>query len=55
MLRVRRDENVSAHIHAGSGTLFEGDDRQTIEEMVEHMFTLLGGLFRDAVTNLSRG
>lgn len=54
MLRVGRDEDVSAHIDAGTGAFFEGDDRQPIQKVIQNLLALLSCLFRDPVTYLSR-
>ena len=54
VFRVRRNQEVRADIHAGAGTFLERDDGKPVEEVIQHLFTLDGGLLRDAVANLHR-
>ena len=44
MLRVGRDQDVSADVHTGACAFRERDDRQSIEEVVEDLFALVRGL-----------
>ena len=46
MLRVGRDVDVSPDVHAGSGAFLERDDREPVEEVIEHLFSLGCGLLR---------
>ena len=52
MFRVGRNQNVRADIHAGTGTLLERDDGQAIQEVIQDLLALRGGLRRDAVADL---
>jgi hypothetical protein len=54
MLCVGRNKQVCSDVHAGAGALFERDDGQAIQKMIENLFTLLGGLLGDAVAYLGR-
>ena len=44
MLRVRRNQNVSADVHAGTGAFLERDNRQAIEKVVQDLLALLSCL-----------
>jgi len=54
MLCVRRDEDVSPDVHSGTRTLFEGDDRQPVQEVIEYLLALGGGLLGDPVPYFCR-
>ena len=53
MFRVRRNKDVSADVDTRTRTFFERDDRQTIEEVIEYLFSFLSRLLGDATANLS--
>ena len=52
MFRVRRNQNVSPHIHAGTRTLFQRDDGEAIQEVIEDLHSLFGHLPGDPIANL---
>lgn len=52
MFRVGRYQDVPADIHTRSGAFFEGDYRQPIQEVIENLLPLCGGLFGDPILNL---
>ena len=52
MLRVGGDEDVAPNVYAGTGTLLERDDRQAIQEVVQHLLTLGGRLLGDPTAYL---
>ena len=54
MLRVSRNQKVGSDIHASAGAFLERDDGEPIQEMIENLFTLHRGLFRDTVPYLRR-
>ena len=54
MLRVGRDEDVAPDVYAGAGTLLERDDGKPIQEVVQYLLALCGGLLGDSVANLGR-
>ena len=53
-VRVGRDEDVPADIHAGSRTFFERDNRQPVEEVIQDLLALRRRLFGNPVTDLRR-
>ena len=52
MLRVGRDKQIRANVHTRARTFLERDDGQAIQEVIENLLALLGGLLGDAVANL---
>ena len=54
MIRVGRDQDVGADIDAGARTFFERDDWQSVQEVIEDLFSLIRRLLLDAVANLRR-
>src|SRR6266568_5612743 len=54
VFRIRRNEDVAAHVHAGPRPFLKRDNRQAVEKVVQHLFSLRGRLLRDAIANLRR-
>ncbi len=52
MFGVRRDEDVAPDVDARARTLFERDDRQAIQEVVQDLLTLGGRLLGDPTAYL---
>ena len=52
MLCVGWDEDVAPDVHAGAGAFLERDDRQAIQEVVQHLLTLGGRLLGDPAAYL---
>lgn len=42
VLRIRRNQEIRSDVHAGAGTLFERDDGQPVEKVIQHLLTLDG-------------
>src|SRR5258708_5176763 len=55
MFRVGRNEDVCADVHACTRALLEGDNRQPVKEVIEHLFSFGSRLLGDSVTDLGRG
>src|SRR5258708_21192077 len=55
MFGIRRNEDVGADVYAGARALLEGDNRQTVEEVIQDLLTLGSRLLGDAVADLGRG
>ena len=54
MFRVRRNEDVSADVDSGARAFFERDDGKPIEEVIQHLLPLGGGLLGYTVADLRR-
>ena len=51
MFRVGRNQEIRTDVHASPGAFLERDDRQPVEKVIQDLFTLSGGLFRDPITD----
>ena len=54
MFCVRWNEDVSADVDSGARTFFQRDDREPVEEVIQHLLPLGGGLFGYTVADLGR-
>src|ERR1700761_8743632 len=52
MACVRRDEDVPTDINPSAGAFLERDDGEPIEEVIQHLLALGGGLLGDPIANL---